>query len=97
MDALDNFILLPFNLSVQYKDIRMLLEKYGGAERIWLTGHSKGGHNAIYAASLLPNCYATGFNAPGFGIFLSDAQHDGLASGVNYVMNGDLQAFCFFT
>ncbi len=96
MDALDNFILLPFNLSVQYKDIRMLLEKYGGAERIWLTGHSKGGHNAIYAASLLPNCYATGFNAPGFGIFLSDAQHDGLASGVNYVMNGDITGFLLF-
>lgn len=96
IDQLDNALLLPFNLSVQYPDVRELLAKYGDAKRIWLTGHSKGGHNAIYAASIDPRCRATGFNAPGFGIFLSDAQHDGLDFGVNYVINGDVTGFLLF-
>ncbi|MDR3084737.1 MAG: DUF2974 domain-containing protein [Christensenellaceae bacterium] len=96
IDQLDNALLLPFNLSVQYADLRGLLKKYGEAKRIWLTGHSKGGHNAIYAASIDPRCRATGFNAPGFGIFLSDAQHDGLDFGVNYVINGDVTGFLLF-
>lgn len=95
-DMLDNVFLLPFNLSMQYDDVRGLLARYGDAARIWLTGHSKGGHNAIYAASIDPRCRATGFNAPGFGIFLSDAQHDGLDHGVNYVINGDVTGFLLF-
>lgn len=96
IDKLDNALFLPFNLSVQYAPMRELLEKYESAERIWLTGHSKGGHNAIYAASIDPRCRATGFNSPGFGIFLSDTQHDGLDFGVNYVINGDVTGFLLF-
>lgn len=96
VDMLDNILLLPFNVSVQYASMRGLLEKYADAGRIWLTGHSKGGHNAIYAASIDPRCRATGFNAPGFGIFLSNAQHDGLDRGVNYVINGDVTGFLLF-
>ena len=76
--------------------MRELLKQYSDAERIWLTGHSKGGHNAIYAASIDSRCRAVGFNAPGFGIFLSDAQHDGLDYGVNYVINGDVTGFLLF-
>lgn len=96
IDILDSAFLLPFNLSVQYAPMRELLEKYGNAKRIWLTGHSKGGHNAIYAASIDSRCRATGFNSPGFGIFLTDAQHDGLDFGVNYVINGDITGFLLF-
>lgn len=95
VDALDNVLLLPFNLSVQYKAVRQLLY-YDDAAHIWLTGHSKGGHNAIYAASIDGRCHATAFNAPGFGIFLRDAQHDGLDRGVNYVINGDMTGFLLF-
>lgn len=95
-DTLDNFLLLPFNLSAQYGPVRALLARYDGASRIWLTGHSKGGHNAIYAASIDARCHATGFNAPGFGIFLTDTQHDGLERGVNYVINGDVTGFLLF-
>ena len=96
MDGFDNALLLPFNVSLQYADVLELLQKFADAERIWLTGHSKGGHNAIYAASIDPRCFATGFNAPGFGIFLSNAQHDGLDRGVNFVMNGDVTGFLLF-
>lgn len=96
LDMLDNVLLLPFNLSIQYADMRALLAAYPGASRIWLTGHSKGGHNALYAASIDPRCRATAFNAPGFGILLSDAQHDGLDAGVNYVINGDVTGFLLF-
>ena len=95
-DKLDNTLLLPFNLSIQYPSIRALLAKYHTAERLWLTGHSKGGHNAIYAASIDDRCRATGFNSPGFGIFLSDAQHDNLDYGVNFVINGDATGFLLF-
>ncbi|GHU71771.1 hypothetical protein FACS1894184_18970 [Clostridia bacterium] len=96
IDMLDNIFLLPFNISVQYPAVRALLLEYADAPRIWLTGHSKGGHNAIYAASIDPRCRATGFNAPGFGVFLTDAQHDGLDNGVNYVINGDITGFLLF-
>lgn len=96
LDILDNVFLLPFNISAQYAGVRELLSKYAQAERIWLTGHSKGGYNAIYAASIDQRCHATGFNAPGFGILLSDAQHDGLDRGVNYVINGDVTGFLLF-
>lgn len=95
-DALDNFLLLPFNLSVQYGDVRRLLAGFPEAERIWLVGHSKGGHNAIYAASVDARCRAVGFNAPGFGIFLRWSQLRGLDRGVNYVLNGDVSGFLLF-
>ncbi|GHU72653.1 hypothetical protein AGMMS49992_09070 [Clostridia bacterium] len=96
IDMLDNLLLLPFNISVQYHAVRALLLEYADAPRIWLTGHSKGGHNAIYAASIDQRCRATGFNAPGFGVFLTDAQHDDLDTGVNYVINGDITGFLLF-
>lgn len=95
-DALDNFLLLPFNLSAQYGDVRRLLAGFPQAERIWLVGHSKGGHNAIYAASIDARCRAVGFNAPGFGIFLRWSQLRGLDRGVNYVLNGDVSGFLLF-
>ena len=95
-DALDNFLLLPFNLSVQYGDVRRLLAGFPEAERIWLVGHSKGGHNAIYAASIDARCRAVGFNAPGFGIFLRWSQLRGPDRGVNYVLNGDVSGFLLF-
>lgn len=95
-DALDNFLLLPFNLSAQYGDVRRLLAGFPQAERIWLVGHSKGGHNAIYAASVDARCRAVGFNAPGFGIFLRWSQLRGLDRGVNYVLNGDVSGFLLF-
>ena len=62
----------------------------------WLVGHSKGGHNAIYAASVDARCRAVGFNAPGFGIFLRWSQLRGLDRGVNYVLNGDVSGFLLF-
>lgn len=95
-DVLDNVLLLPFNLSVQYGDVRRLLAEFPEAERIWLVGHSKGGHNAIYAASVDARCRAVGFNAPGFGIFLRWSQLKGLDRGVNYVLNGDVSGFLLF-
>lgn len=95
-DAIDNAAFLSFNVSLQYDSVKKLLAKYGGERNIWLTGHSKGGHNAIYAASIDERCKATAFNAPGFGIFLTDAQHDGLSRGVNYVINGDVTGFLLF-
>jgi hypothetical protein len=94
-DVLDNMAMLPFNLSMQYPSVRALLSQFDTTS-IWLTGHSKGGHNAIYAASIDPRCHATAFNAPGFGVFLTDEQHDGLNRGVNYVINGDATGFLLF-
>ena len=81
---------------MQYGDVRRLLAGFPEAERIWLVGHSKGGHNAIYAASIDARCRAVGFNAPGFGIFLRWSQLRGLDRGVNYVLNGDVSGFLLF-
>ena len=59
-----------------------------------LTGHSKGGHNALYGLAVAPNVLAraVAFNAQGFGRGqLSAAQKQRLAArGVNYVTRGDL-------
>ena len=63
---------------------------------LYVVGHSKGGHNAIYAASVDARCRAVGFNAPGFGIFLRWSQLRGLDRGVNYVLNGDVSGFLLF-
>ena len=92
IDWIDNFA-APFLGSRQYADIDRLLRSYGSGPLL-ITGHSKGGHNALYALANAPNplARAVAFNAQGFGRNqLSAAQKQRLeARAVNYVTRGDL-------
>lgn len=92
IDWIDN-IAAPFVGSGQYADIEKMLSGYKNGPLL-LTGHSKGGHNALYGLAAAPNVLAraVAFNAQGFGRGqLSAAQKQRLAArGVNYVTRGDL-------
>lgn len=92
IDWIDNFT-APFVGSRQYADIERMLAGYPQGPLL-LTGHSKGGHNALYALAAAQNALAraTVFNAQGFGRGqLSPAQKQRLsARAVNYVTRGDI-------
>ena len=53
VDWADNFA-APFAGSVQYQDIYRLVNRYP-AGPLTITGHSKGGHNALYALAVARN------------------------------------------
>lgn len=65
-DWADNFF-APFKGSIQYADIEHLVNRYRMG-RLTITGHSKGGHNALYAyaASRNENARCVAFNGQGF-------------------------------
>ena len=92
IDWIDN-VAAPFIGSRQYPDIEKFLSGYA-AGPLLITGHSKGGHNALYGLAISSNILAraVAFNAQGFGWNqLSSAQKERLATrAVNYVTRGDL-------
>ncbi|NLG24134.1 MAG: DUF2974 domain-containing protein, partial [Clostridiales bacterium] len=92
IDWIDNFA-APFVGSAQYPDVRAIAGRYPGGDVVF-TGHSKGGHNALYALANSPNpdARAVAFGSQGFpaGLF-APAQAAALRRrGVNYVVQGDL-------
>ncbi len=92
IDWTDNFC-EPFAGSVQYPDIRKIAEQHRTGNVIF-TGHSKGGHNAMYARAVSenPDARAVAFNSQGFArSALSEEEAGRLAeSAVNYVVSDDL-------
>ncbi len=92
VDWTDNFC-EPFAGSVQSPDIKKIAARDPTGEVIF-TGHSKGGHNALYARAVSenPDARAVAFNAQGFAHgALTREQEDRLADGaVNYVVSADL-------
>jgi len=92
VDWADN-IAAPFIGSVQYQDIYRMVDRYLKGQLI-ITGHSKGGHNALYAlaAAQNPEARAIVFNAQGFArTQLSRAQKARLKQhAVNYVTCSDI-------
>lgn len=66
IDWRDNFA-APFKGSVQYADIEAFVNRYRRG-RLTLTGHSKGGHNALYALTIARNerAHCVAFNGQGF-------------------------------
>lgn len=92
VDWTDNFC-EPFAGSVQYPAIQRIVEAHRTGEVIF-TGHSKGGHNAMYARAVSenPDARAVAFNSQGFAHgALADIQTERLAEkGVNYVVSEDL-------
>ncbi len=92
IDWTDN-VCEPFAGSVQYPDIQRIAQKYP-AGKVIFTGHSKGGHNAMYARAVSENpmARAVAFNSQGFAQgSLTEEQERRLAEhAVNYVVAQDL-------
>ena len=92
IDWADNFT-APFLGSVQYRDVYRITNRYT-AGSLLITGHSKGGHNALYALSEAQNPLARAvvFNAQGFARGqLNDAEIQRLKShAVNCVTERDI-------
>ena len=92
VDWADNFA-APFAGSVQYQDIYRLVNRYP-AGPLTITGHSKGGHNALYALAVArnPQARAVAFNGQGFRRDQLDrAQKARLrAQAINYVTRSDI-------
>ncbi len=92
LDWADNFA-APFFGSRQYADVSALASQYTAGPLLF-AGHSKGGHNALWALAGAPNALAraVAFNAQGFSKNqLSPAQSERLdVRGVNYVTKGDI-------
>lgn len=91
-DWWDNFI-APLCGSAQYAALRAFVARYPIGKLV-ITGHSKGGHNALYGLAESPNALAraVAFNAQGFGSGqLTQGEKSRLRErGVNYVTAGDL-------
>jgi len=83
----------PFHGSVQYSDVERFIAPYP-AGAVTFSGHSKGGHNALYAcaASANPAANAVAFNAQGFAPgYLNFRQNQALRKrAVNYVVQDDI-------
>jgi hypothetical protein len=91
IDWHDNFI-APLTGSAQYPSVERFVNRYPEG-RLSITGHSKGGHNALYALAVASNqdAVCVCFDAQGFArCQLSDAQRDRLRRfAINYVTQND--------
>ena len=90
-DWQDNFYMALFD-SNHYPDInKYLKEKIQYDCTIYVTGHSKGGNNALYACSIDKRICGRVFDAPGFGLTITDEQILALKQRdiINYVCCDD--------
>lgn len=92
IDWTDN-ICEPFAGSVQHPDIERIAAKHPTG-KVYFVGHSKGGHNAMYAhaVSQNPNARAVAFNSQGFahGMLTEEQEMRLSENAVNYVVSDDL-------
>ena len=91
IDWIDN-LRAPFAGSIQYPDVEQFAAPYAHGA-LMLTGHSKGGHNALYGLGTSPNrrARATVFDAQGFAcrqLNPTAVRAIGLR-GINYVQARD--------
>ncbi|MDO4547653.1 MAG: DUF2974 domain-containing protein [Clostridia bacterium] len=92
VDWVDN-ILSPFNRSIQYRDVERFINNYKVGPLV-TTGHSKGGHNALYSIAVAENesarCVA--FDAQGFSSGQLDSRQKRRLKHrcVNYVYRRDV-------
>lgn len=92
VDWLDNYTLCVEGKSRQFEDIKSFVSVNStGSGRIYVTGHSKGGANALYACSQFENSTGMTFDAPGIDQAIYDQDKERLkSSGItNYVASDD--------
>lgn len=90
-DWLDNFDLGINEKSNQFKYVEDFVLKNKGNGQNYVTGHSKGGANALYACAAVDGCTGIAFDAPGIGQALTEEQLKRLieSGAINYVAEGD--------
>lgn len=73
IDWIDNATMGIQGKSLQFDDINKFLDKYGTGQ-IYVTGHSKGGANALYACASRNGVTGVAFDAPGIDQALSSEE-----------------------
>ncbi|WP_234118694.1 Mbeg1-like protein [Clostridium hydrogenum] len=92
VDWTDNYTMGIEGKSRQFQDVKSFVAANSvGSAKIYVTGHSKGGANALYACSQFPNATGIAFDAPGIDEAISASERERLReSGItNYVASDD--------
>lgn len=92
IDWLDDYRLVIEGKSYQFADVKSFVTANSlESEKIYVTGHSKGGANALYVCSQFNNATGIAFDSPGIDQAISNEEKVKLkASGVtNYVASED--------
>lgn len=92
VDWTDNYTMGIEGKSRQFQDVKSFVAANSiGSAKIYVTGHSKGGANALYACSQFPNATGIAFDAPGIDEAISASERERLReSGItNFVASDD--------
>ncbi|KOF57071.1 hypothetical protein AGR56_10995 [Clostridium sp. DMHC 10] len=92
VDWTDNYTMGVEGKSRQFQDVKSFVEANSiGSAKIYVTGHSKGGANALYACSQFDNATGIAFDAPGIDEAISEEARERLKeSGItNFVASDD--------
>ncbi len=91
-DWLDNYTMGIEGKSKQFKDVKRFVKQNSyNSKNIFVTGHSKGGANGLFACSNFPNASGIVFNAPGIDEAIEEKERERLkkANVINYVAAED--------
>lgn len=92
VDWTDNYTMGIEGKSRQFQDVESFVAANSvGSEKIYVTGHSKGGANALYACSQFPNATGIAFDAPGIDEAISGEARERLKESgmINFVASDD--------
>jgi len=101
IDWLDNYNIGLNEKSIQFQEVVDFVKeirKENETKPCYVTGHSKGGANAMYACAVIDGCKGVTFDAPGIGQVLSSQEKIHLQESElkNYVAQGDLVGALMF-
>lgn len=98
-DWINNYRTGLDNMSCQFEPSREFVEKYKSPNgKNYITGHSQGGANAMYACASVEGCTGKVFDGTGISQLLSSEQRERLVQSglINYVAKNDIVGPLFF-
>ncbi|GAU77329.1 Mbeg1-like protein [Fusibacter sp. 3D3] len=98
-DWIDNIVGYAINNeSMQFDKVEEFIHAHGGTGDIYVTGHSKGGANAMYACAAIDGVQGAAFDAPGIGECLTLEQATRLSKSnlTNFVAKYDIVGAALF-
>jgi hypothetical protein len=92
VDWTDNYTMGVEGKSLQFVDVKSFVaDNSVGSEKIYVTGHSKGGANALYASAAFNNVTCIAFDAPGIDQAISSEERERMieSGAINFVASDD--------
>jgi hypothetical protein len=92
VDWTDNYTMGIEGKSLQFADVKSFVaDNSVGSEKIYVTGHSKGGANALYASAAFNNVTCIAFDAPGIDQAISSEERERMieSGAINFVASDD--------